>query len=481
MAQQPAKQTAKKTRKTAISNITIRDAKPGDKIKDTTAQGLILEVTPKGLKTWFMRLSIRGEQIRYKIGAYPNVTIAGARKIAATHLDIAADGGDPRELLEVKALTRKKGGGAATWTLEQLLDAYCEHKKTILLDRSGEAYKIRRNIENHIYPMIAPTTRAAKITFADCIDALAPLAKSRPKTFKTVQKHFRAVINHLSVADISLRGEVLRIDKGEFARHFEEHTKNLTTQSYTALPVDAAPAFYEFFIERQYKNTMRNALAIEALLFCMLTGARTSEVIGAKPKPSNPDRFIEAMKWHELDFANAVWNIPASRTKNGYDHAIPLNRQALSLLKKVRLKSDKTGLNDPVFFSHLNHDGGLQLSNSALDRQIKNGPAFKYVKREKHKDSVIIERQPTVHGLRDTLGTFLLKAQFAPFYISLQLGHKPAEFNQDQSLETYLSTNTVEERRPLMQVWGDYCATGKTPKNYMPEYMPNVKRILNLI
>ena len=58
----------------------------------------------------------------------------------------------------------------------------------------------------------------------------------------------------------------------------------------------------------------RKAIASLALEFCILTAARSGEVLGAC--------------WSEIDFAAKVWTIPACRMKAGREHRIPLSDRA---------------------------------------------------------------------------------------------------------------------------------------------------------
>jgi integrase len=58
-----------------------------------------------------------------------------------------------------------------------------------------------------------------------------------------------------------------------------------------------------------------------ALEFLILTAARAGEVLGAT--------------WAEIDFANRLWVIPATRMKAGREHRVPLSAPALSILEAM--------------------------------------------------------------------------------------------------------------------------------------------------
>jgi integrase len=62
-------------------------------------------------------------------------------------------------------------------------------------------------------------------------------------------------------------------------------------------------------------------LGAMALVFTILTAARTSEVLKAE--------------WREFDLDKAVWTIPAVRMKAGREHRIPISARAVAILRKL--------------------------------------------------------------------------------------------------------------------------------------------------
>ena len=65
-----------------------------------------------------------------------------------------------------------------------------------------------------------------------------------------------------------------------------------------------------------------------AFEFLVLTGARSGEVRGAQ--------------WAEIDTANHVWTVPATRTKAKREHHVPLSRRAERVLDAARKLSNGT-------------------------------------------------------------------------------------------------------------------------------------------
>jgi integrase len=64
----------------------------------------------------------------------------------------------------------------------------------------------------------------------------------------------------------------------------------------------------------------------DAVRMLLLTGARRGEVLGAT--------------WDQFDLVAGVWTKPASMTKQGRLHRIPLNAAAMQLLREMRDRAD---------------------------------------------------------------------------------------------------------------------------------------------
>src|SRR5262249_18405514 len=107
-----------------------------------------------------------------------------------------------------------------------------------------------------------------------------------------------------------------------------------------------------------------DGIAARALEFAILTGARTSEVIGAR--------------WSEIDFAAKVWTVPASRMKSGREHRVPLSARATEILNGIG-----RGADDRFIFA------------GKVDFPLSNMAMLTVLRRMKRNDL-------TVHGFRST-------------------------------------------------------------------------------
>ena len=85
----------------------------------------------------------------------------------------------------------------------------------------------------------------------------------------------------------------------------------------------------------------------------ILTGARRDEVA--------------QMEWRELDLDRALWTLPASRSKNRREHAIPLSDTALEILRSLP-RIERSGF---VFTTNASTPvSGFSKAKPALDRAM---------------------------------------------------------------------------------------------------------------
>lgn len=61
------------------------------------------------------------------------------------------------------------------------------------------------------------------------------------------------------------------------------------------------------------------------MLMLMLTGVRTIE--------------LRAVEWKEFNLDNALWEIPKEHIKKSRPHLVPLSKQAIDILKKLKVIS----------------------------------------------------------------------------------------------------------------------------------------------
>lgn len=161
----------------------------------------------------------------------------------------------------------------------------------------------------------------------------------------------------------------------------------------------------------------RPAIAARAAEFCVLTAARSGEVLGAT--------------WAEIDFDAATWTVAASRMKAGRPHKVPLSKQALALLKALPRENE---------FVFIGPTKGRGLSNMSM---------LQLLKRMGHDDI-------TMHGFRSCFRDWAEECtSFAGSVSEAALAHIVG----DKVEAAYRRGDLFEKRRKLMQAWATYCAT----------------------
>jgi integrase len=156
-----------------------------------------------------------------------------------------------------------------------------------------------------------------------------------------------------------------------------------------------------------------------ALQFCILTAARTSEVIGAQ--------------WQEIDLAARLWVVPAARIKAAREHRVPLSDAALAILKKM------TSIRHGEFVFPGGRAPGRPMGHMAMLRTLNRmGPA-----------------QLTVHGFRSTFRDWCAEqTNFPAEAAKMALAHAVG----DKVEAAYRRGDMFEIRRRLMQAWADFAA-----------------------
>lgn len=301
---------------------------------DTKAAGLALRVTPKGVKTWAFvyRLGGRGPQW-LTLGTYPAMGLADARTAALDHRhSVDVEGRDPREEEKaeraaiVAAEATPVAAAPAVFTfadLARLYETFAKGRKRTWKDDVSK-------IEKYLLPAWG-SMPLRDITRAHVHELLDKLAA---RGMTTGVNRMQAVISRLFTIALD-RSLVDAHPAARMIKRFKENASErvLTDDELRALwaGLDARPG-----------------PAADAMRLRLLLGQRGGEVVG--------------MRWAELDLESRVWELPASRTKNGRAHVVPLPPTALALLEALRAAAPK---DEPRVFSGLTvwSDGHRELSN----------------------------------------------------------------------------------------------------------------------
>ena len=154
------------------------------------------------------------------------------------------------------------------------------------------------------------------------------------------------------------------------------------------------------------------------ILFQLLTMVRPSEASNAA--------------WNEFDFDKKEWTIPAERMKARFSHTVPLSSQVMALIEQLRPMTGHT----KYLFTHRS-DLNKTMSSSTVNMALKK---------------MGYEGQQTAHGFRGLARTFLAEQGVQHEHAEACLARKTG----GQVSLAYNHANYLEQRRDIMQMWGDY-------------------------
>lgn len=410
----PTDSTSTKTRKAkprgVLTDKAIGQAKATEKAhKLTDGNGLYLMVNPNGSKLWRWKYRTGGKEKLMALGAYPDVSLTGARDARDEARRKLARDVDPMAERKAIKLARQQSEGNSFAVVARLWwNNWKESRSPSHVD-----YVMRR-LEADVFPAIGarPIDQIEApelVKMAKAIQARGALDIAK-RALQTSGQVFRYAIAH----GMAKRNPVKDFQPGDVL--VTRKKKN-----YARLDGKELPDLLRHIEAYQGSVVTRFALKLIALTF-----VRTSELIGAR--------------WKEIDLDAARWDIPASRMKMKTPHIVPLSTQAVEILRTLHMV---TGRSELVFPGERDH--GKPMSNNtilgALERMGYKG-------------------RMTGHGFRGIASTLLHEMAFDHAHIELQLAHQ----ERNEVSASYNHALYLDQRATMMQHWADYldtCTTGK--------------------
>jgi integrase len=258
---------------------------------DTRVTGLSLRVSPTAKNWAFHFTTAGGKRARLTLGAFPAITLAGARGLALEAQAAVEAGADPR--------ASKAGAMTAATLVENYL---AKHVRPNL----RSAKQVERRLRKNVLPLIG-NVRLADLHRRDVNRVLdAIVGRGRPIEANRVFGDVRAMLRWAVARGDLDRDPVQGMDAPSPARSrdrvlSESEIKQLWNVLPTALP--------------------RQVDCQRVLRLCLITGQRVGEVAG--------------MQRDELDMGKRIWTLPGARTKNGHQHSVPLSDLAADIVKQA--------------------------------------------------------------------------------------------------------------------------------------------------
>jgi integrase len=371
-------------------------------------------------RSWILRIRVAGQRQLIGLGSYPQVPLAEAREIARK-LAMEAKGG-------VNILARKRAqrsamiaAAAKSKTFRECAEAYMEaHASDYTNDKHRKQWA--STLEAYAYPVIGKLL-ASDVGMRHILDVLQQdtthrsgesgrLWYTKPETAKRLLDRIRTVLDYATVNEYRT-GTNPAIWKGYLDTQLPSTRGLKKVRHQPAIPYDQMGDFMTHLRRKE-------GISARALEFLILTGVRSGSV--------------RLAKWSEIDLTKQLWIIPPEHTKTKREHRVPLQSQAVALLKSLPRFAET----EMVFPS----PNGKTLSDMALSQLMRG-------MRERGE----IKTEAVPHGFRSTFRDWAAEQTSYPDEIrKAASGHVVG----DQTKQAYQRTDLLEKRRRLMSEWAEY-------------------------
>ena len=376
-----------------LSDAKCKAAKPQDRAyKLFDGLGLALVVLPSGVRSWRVFYRLDGKAKTLVLGQFPEVGLAEARRLRDAARSTMRAGEDPMAARQRKPVN--------VVTVKQACNDYWNGRKDVT---DGYRDNALRGLEMHLWPTMGAIP-IGNVTRESLLEALKVMdAKGRHVYVRKVRvwfgqvmawavEHGQAEVNVCSLID----------PRRAFGRATVDH--------HAAIELSEVPALMErLSIERELQSVL-------ACRLLALTWTRTAE--------------LRAMKWDEID--DDTWRIPANKMKRRRDHLVPLSKQALDILSKLKARAGSSPFVLPA--EHRN------------DRSISENAILYLLAR------IGYGKRMTGHGWRTVASTWANERGYSSDAIERQLSHVP----DDRVRSAYNRAAYWPERVTMMKAWADW-------------------------
>lgn len=368
--------------------------------------GLYLNVSQSGAKSWRAIYQFNGKRYELGLGSHPPVTLAEARDEATKIKQWVKEGINPKSARMRAANDDSPSFGVVATELIDGLEAGWKNEKH------------RQQWRNTLatYATEIWDTDVALIDVNSIIRVLKPIWLTKPETANRVRGRIERVLDAAKVRGLR-SGDNPALWRGNLALLLPARKAKGQQRHHPAMLFIDVPAFMTAV-------KTRPAISARALEFTILTAARTSETLHAR--------------WSEIDLDARLWTVPANRMKAGKVHRVPLSDAAISILTAMA----KTGLtlpnqNDFIFPGSRS---GKPLSNMSMEMLLRR---------------MQIENT-TVHGFRSSFRDWAGEMTHFPREIAeAALAHSVG----NEVERAYRRGDALDKRRDMMTAWSEYLGT----------------------
>ena len=363
------------------------------------SSGLYLLVHPNGSKYWRLKYRFLGKEKTMAFGVYPAVSLKEARLKRDSAKKTLSDGDDPVQLKKSNRRTQKIN---AENSFNNIAFEWWNNEKDGW--KEDHANNVWRTLEVDVLPYLG-SRPITGITSGELLDVVRAVeSRGALDVASRILQRCGAVFR------FAIQTDRLAYNP---ARELQGALKSRKVKSRPSMSREELPHFL-----KSIDNYSGEMVTILALRLTVLTFVRPAEI-----------RFA---RWEEFDLEDKLWRIPAVRMKMSSDHLVPLPKQTIDLLERLR---PITGHYDLLFPGFRGKDRPISENtmNQALNRMGYKGEA-------------------TPHGFRNTANSILIE-KFNIEAVDKQLGHQ-----QRNKVRAVYSRHAeyLEDRVKIMDWWGNY-------------------------
>jgi integrase len=398
--------------RTSLTQLGAERLRPTDReviYWDTNFPGFGLRVNPKGSKTFILQYRYRQpdgtlKERQEKLGRLDHLTVAQARDRAREIKARASAGVDPVAERKAVEAVKKAEQHAREFTFTKLVNRYMSEYAEI--NTKASSVGITNGLLQQWCAVLGDRP-VGNITKKDVLDFLNDHLAQHPD-------------GSGRIAGNNLLGRLSHVYKWAQGKDLVEHNPALNV----AKPQSKAKSRDRYLDAEEIKSFWAACDEVgwpigPIFKLLLLTGQR--------------EREVGEMPWSELDLANRVWNIPATRTKNAKAHTVHLSDLAMEIISALpQINGSKY-----VFTTH----GAVPFNNyDNAKRRIQKlmGGATDW--------------RP--HDIRRTATTVMAEIGIAPHVADRVLNHQSGTISGVAAV--YNRFQYLEERKAALEALGQY-------------------------
>ena len=397
--------------KIKFTKATLDKLKPADKGEpcyyDIQQPGLLIRIRQSGRKSFEVRKKHNGRAVRVTLGAYPNMTIEQARRLARDKLNVLSGGDNPNIINRIKK--------AETITLLESLYEYLHSREVGAAPlRPNTVAHYKRSIENNLKSWC--NRPISSITRIEIQNRHKSLVKHSPSTADYTMRTFRIIFNFIADTYRDQHGRIILVDNPVSQLNSNKAWSHDVTRN-NIIPDEQLANWFKVVMtmpEWLIAPGANPELMRDYLLFVLFTGLRRREASNIQSS------------W----LSDNILTIPGEYTKNGQSHSLPMTDYLMGLLN-----------------NHLT-EGTEYLFHGRNPAKPLAEPK-RVVARVREVSGIYF----TVHDLRRTFASIAGKIVAKEYVIKRLMNHKPSK--NDVTAANYINLTVNDLIEPMNKI-SDY-------------------------